>query len=645
MSRSDSFGGSQSDLVFRDGKRSVGKFNCLSLLYLIKNELDFVLVFLDEAEKNKKEIKNETFRKKFIENIAKAGLETEEEYRVRKEDTKFVFIKIHVPWDKMCEYAEILNFRSPIEVQTIKEVEGSEKFFQKLRIPNIMSQTVPNEPTDYYTTPFRKSKLNRYIGYENQAEFFSKIERIRVAYEILSSTVFGRRSKAQIGIDRMVKENIFLAAYPLHDGPYKIDSKEKIAPEKLNKRQVLHAYWSQWRNWYKYQPLEHIREYFGEKIAFYFAWLGFYTTWLLPASVVGIIVFAYGVLSMSSDEPTRDLCESGENYTMCPNCEKELGCKRWYLSSICMLAKASFIADSPGSVFYAAFICLWTITFLQCWKRKSAVLAHRWNCMDFEEEAEKPRPEFVVKAPHMEKNPITGVVEPHFPPLLRKKRVLAGSGVLVMMASLVIIFIVAVIFYRMVITLTLFKVESLRGKSAMIASTTGAVLNLIFIMTMSRVYERLAHKLTTWEMHRTQTEFEDHYTFKVFIFQFINFYGSIFYIAFFKGRFRGYPGNYAHLFGYRQEACGSGSCLIELAQQLFVIMVGKQIINNTQETVIPKLKAWWHRKKTDIDTESEFDQKSRVEKDFLLIPNEGLFQEYLEMIIQFGFITIFVASF
>lgn len=33
--------------------------------------------------------------------------------------------------------------------------------------------------------------------------------------------------------------------------------------------------------------------------------------------------------------------------------------------------------------------------------------------------------------------------------------------------------------------------------------------------------------------------------------------------------------------------CGPGGCLIELAQQLFIIMVGKQIIGNIQEFVIP----------------------------------------------------------
>ena len=51
------------------------------------------------------------------------------------------------------------------------------------------------------------------------------------------------------------------------------------------------------------------------------------------------------------------------------------------------------------------------------------------------------------------------------------------------------------------------------------------------------------------EMHRTQSDFDDNLTFKVFIFQFINFYSSIIYIAFFKGKFVGYPGAYINIVG------------------------------------------------------------------------------------------------
>ncbi len=54
-------------------------------------------------------------------------------------------------------------------------------------------------------------------------------------------------------------------------------------------------------------------------------------------------------------------------------------------------------------------------------------------------------------------------------------------------------------------------------------------------------------------MHRTQSEFDNQLAFKVFLFQFCNFYSSIFYIAFFKGRFVGRPGNYGKLLGLRNE--------------------------------------------------------------------------------------------
>lgn len=33
--------------------------------------------------------------------------------------------------------------------------------------------------------------------------------------------------------------------------------------------------------------------------------------------------------------------------------------------------------------------------------------------------------------------------------------------------------------------------------------------------------------------------------------------------------------------------CGAGGCLIELAQEMLVIMVGKQVINNIQEFIVP----------------------------------------------------------
>lgn len=60
-------------------------------------------------------------------------------------------------------------------------------------------------------------------------------------------------------------------------GPYEIPVGETPSAN-LNQRQILFHYWAQWSKWKKYQPLGHIRRYFGEKIALYFAWLGEYKT-------------------------------------------------------------------------------------------------------------------------------------------------------------------------------------------------------------------------------------------------------------------------------------------------------------------------------------------------------------------------------
>ena len=50
-------------------------------------------------------------------------------------------------------------------------------------------------------------------------------------------------------------------------------------------------------------------------------------------------------------------------------------------------------------------------------------------------------------------------------------------------------------------------------------------------------------------------------------------------------RFVGYPGHYNLFFGLRSEECNNGGCLIELAQQLGVIMIGKQVRMGTMGEV------------------------------------------------------------
>uniref|UniRef100_A0A8C5EA40 Anoctamin n=1 Tax=Gouania willdenowi TaxID=441366 RepID=A0A8C5EA40_GOUWI len=308
---------------------------------------------------------------------------------------------------------------------------------------------------------------------------------------------------------------------------------------------------------------------------------------------------------------------------------------------VCFL-QAGVLFDNGGTVFYSVFIALWAVTLLEFWKRTNAALSHRWGCSDFEETEERPRPEFTAMAPMTMRNPVTGAEEPYFP---RNQHVCV---LLCCQVVVVLIFVFSIILYRTITSFIIYKSSAISSRSlaSRLASITASVLNLVVILLLSKLYVLLAKVLTRWEMHRTQTRYEDMFILKVFVFQFVNFYSSPIYIAFFKGRFVGYPGKYQTLFGVHNEDCGAGGCLIDLAQELLIIMVGKQMVSNIQEFLVVKLKAWWQRRKT--FNLKEFNKEEvelcQWEKDYQLQVCEGLFDEYLELVIQFGFITIFVAA-
>ncbi|ETE61950.1 Anoctamin-7, partial [Ophiophagus hannah] len=59
-----------------------------------------------------------------------------------------------------------------------------------------------------------------------------------------------------------------------------------------------------------------------------------------------------------------------------------------------------------------------------------------------------------------------------------------------------------------------------------------------------------------------------------------------------------------------------------------------------------KLKTWWRKRDLSESNKTGQDNftKQSWESDYKLLPYNGLFTEYLEMVLQFGFITIFVAA-
>ena len=104
-----------------------------------------------------------------------------------------------------------------------------------------------------------------------------------------------------LGIEKLIDLKVFIRSYPLHET---YNKHEDIEPFNETDRQLLWDHWGNPRKkFFSIQPINLIRKYFGEKLGFYFAWLGFYTFSLILPSIIGLIVFILGVVGAFDDIP------------------------------------------------------------------------------------------------------------------------------------------------------------------------------------------------------------------------------------------------------------------------------------------------------------------------------------------------------
>ncbi|KAM8740906.1 anoctamin-2b isoform 2-T2 [Acanthopagrus schlegelii] len=595
-------------------------------------------------------------RQEFEANLLEAGLEIERNNELKTHGPSFT--RLHAPWPVLCREAEFLKIKVPTKTSyELKEESGfgsrMSTLWRKLNQP--FQPKVPHqdhERTKFLSHCFSRDKIHLY-NITSKDTFFDNATRGRIVYEILRRTVCVRTCQT-IGISTLIAKGVYDSAFPLHDGDYKVigDLEER------NDRQVLHEEWARYSAFYKYQPIDLVRKYFGEKIGLYFAWLGVYTQLLVPASIVGIIVFGYGVATVDTNIPSQEMCDESLNFTMCPLCDG--ACDFWRLSTACGTARASHLFDNPATVFFAIFMSLWAVLFLEHWKRRQISLSFSWDLTGIEEDEEHPRPKYetilLQKRQRKQKNKKKKKKnEAAIEKLTWKDRL---PGYFINVSSILFMFgltfsaVFGVIIYRITVSALMAMSPDPETKSnvRVTVTATAVIINLVVILILDEIYGAVALWLTELEIPKTETNFEERLILKAFLLKFMNAYAPIFYVAFFKGRFAGRPGNYVYVFNdFRMEECAPGGCLIELCIQLSIIMLGKQLIqNNIFEIGIPKLKKLVRAIKDKGSAEKEREEERPPQQwnlDYALAPFEGLTPEYMEMIIQFGFVSLFVASF
>ena len=453
-------------------------------------------------------------------------------------------------------------------------------------------QRMPQEPKTYYSevTPFGPFETNKTIESPNQllsqyiynevekyfkkynsegkkvkdpnepGSFFRYKDKIRLLMSMLNSAV-------DMGV--LVENNIITNEYPVHE------------PKQL---QTLAQSWGSWFRFWKLGDNKALRNYFGEKIAMYFAWLEFLIYWLFFPAVIGLAAF---ILEKHFD----DLQDTSD---------------RMSISEIAILV-------------FSLLLSISSTVHDQLWLRRQSELSWKWGVHKLSE-VEQQRPAYKGE---YGKDPITGQ---------RKKiskrvrceqfKRFIGTIVSILFVAAVLVMVGGIFYY----------------KSGLDPNGWGnrmcALLNAFQIKIMNFIYQKVAVALNNWENYEFDSQYTDALVWKLYLFQFINSYISLFYIAFFK--------NFL-------ETCENNDCMDELSIQLSTIIVTNFCLNFV-ELGLPwlsqKYQNWKEAKKLELSQNTELrETMSFTEAQSKFYPYETPLDDYMEIVITYGYIVMFSAAF
>lgn len=360
----------------------------------------------------------------------------------------------------------------------------------------------------------------------------------------------------------------------------------------LHDQEALKKLGGSWcKTLFKKQPFDEIKDYFGESITLYFSFLGFYTEALIVPVILGIL---------------------------------------------------QLFVSRETLPFFCIFNVVWVTLFLEIWRRKSNELAYRWGTIGMTS-MDEPRPNFRGT---MGVDAITGKVLPQAPRYL--------TYVKMYVVSIPIVFVCLT--FAFVIMLMSFWAEDYAKKNEAWKPYVSipSIIYSVLVIVMNVLYRQLATFLTEWENHRTQSQYERHRVTKLVLFEFVNNFMSLFYIAFIT------------------------MDMEMLRSQLQTMLIVNQTINHFQETVQPLAIKYYIMKahnfklinafpnKVDTKAPKPFGRNQTVTKkdnvlSYIIMPEipeddsrikqaidesamdtfEGTYDDFLELFIQFGFVFLF----
>ncbi|CAM9486276.1 unnamed protein product [Ascophyllum nodosum] len=490
-----------------------------------------------------------------------AGLETYLYYSVQKDE---IICKIRASLEVLSRYAASVEYRMLLNESALRWAVG--KGSRELKIAG---RRITHDPDVTPYSPYeciygKYSTAPRLAGMYARPPYlehpFSSVHRIKLTRRIIESS---HANGCGMNVSTLMANEALKGFFPFHDE---------------DRRTSLFERWIKVYSLPRAQPLSEIKDYLGEKIALYFAFLGHYTTWLGPLSIVGTI--------MAIDQ----LIE-------------------WDLDAVLV-------------PYFGVFVSFWAVFMLEYWKRQEARLAMTWGMSDFEH-IEHDRAEFRGETivSFIDGSPMTYYPQQEYLSLM----IIANTAVVALMV--LAMGLVVVILYLKVVW---------SSSSDSTLEDMGSYLASFLLSLEIQAMNFLSKKVAVWtnerENHRTDTVFEDVLIAKLAIFQFVNSYVSLFYIAFVEPFTTG---------------CSYDSCLDSLCQSLGIIFCTRLFIANTIEVYLPRYRMRTKAKKERagvdggvLSTEAEVQYAFSTYDEMM-----GSMGDMSEISIQFGYVTLFVVAF
>lgn len=369
---------------------------------------------------------------------------------------------------------------------------------------------------------------------------------------------------------------------------------------------TFNKYWIQkWATSYsvKLEDLDEIRNKFGEKVAFYFAFEQTYFTFLLFPAGFGLL---------------------------------------------------SWLFLGGFSPIYAVGISLWSVIFVEWWKHQERDLAIRWGVRGVSA-IESKRHDF--QATKEVEDPATGETQRIFPTTERLKR----QALQLPFAIIAILVLGSLIFACFAIEIFIGEIYNGPGKS--ILAFTPTVILTTCLPLLTGALSGMAKRLNDYENYETDSHYDRSYTGKLFVLDFITSYMGIILTAFVYVPFGSvlipHLNVFARVFSSHKSELSTKSYSINpdrLRKQVIYFAVTAQIVNFAMEVVVPYLKRQGFLKFKEIRakrtnsglTPSASAEDHPEEKEFLdrvrseaELPTYDVYTDLREMIIQFGYLSLF----